>query len=110
MTDALANLSAATQALAAASTLEEVKQIHDMAQAAQTYARAAKLGLEAQNHAAEIKTSRQAQSTDRHDQLWNDDDGRCFSAERHPSDRPQRDERPQHDTGHSEQDCGRYWR
>lgn len=55
MTDALANLSAATQALAAASTLEEVKQIHDMAQAAQTYARAAKLGLEAQNHAAEIK-------------------------------------------------------
>lgn len=55
MTDALARLSAATLALAEAKTLEDVKQIHDMAQAAQVYARAAKLGLEAQNHAAEVK-------------------------------------------------------
>ena len=55
MTDALAKLSAATQALAEARTLDDVKQIHDMAQAAQVYARAAKLGLEAQNHAAEVK-------------------------------------------------------
>lgn len=53
--DALAKLSAATTALAQASTLEEVKQIMDIAEAARTYARAAKLGLEAANHAAEIK-------------------------------------------------------
>lgn len=53
--DALAKLSAATTALAQARTLDEVKQIMDIAEAARTYARAAKLGLEAANHAAEIK-------------------------------------------------------
>ena len=52
--DALARLSAATTALAEARTLEDVKQILDIAEAARTYARAAKLGLEAANHAAEI--------------------------------------------------------
>lgn len=53
--DALAKLSAATTALAEAKTLDEIKHILDLAEAARTYARAAKLGLEAQNHAAEIK-------------------------------------------------------
>lgn len=53
--DALARLSAATQALAEASTLDEIKSIIDIAEAAKTYARAAKLGLEAANNAAEIK-------------------------------------------------------
>lgn len=53
--DALARLSAATAALAQAKTLDEVKQIIDIAEAARTYARAAKLGLEAANHAAEVK-------------------------------------------------------
>lgn len=53
--DALAKLSAATYALAEAKTLEDVKQIMDIAEAARTYARAAKLGLEAANHAAEVK-------------------------------------------------------
>lgn len=52
---ALAKLSAATRALAEAGTLEEIKQIRDIAAAAQTYAAAAHLGLEAQNNAAEIK-------------------------------------------------------
>lgn len=33
------------------------EQVHDIATAAATYARAAKIGLEAQNHAAEIKLS-----------------------------------------------------
>lgn len=51
----LATLTAATTALAQAKTLDEVKRIVDVAEAARTYARAAKLGLEAQNHAAEIK-------------------------------------------------------
>jgi len=37
--------------------MDEIKEIRDIATAAQTYARAAKLGLEAQNHAAEIKLS-----------------------------------------------------
>jgi len=41
--------------LAEAGTLEEVKHVHDLAQAAAVYARAARLGLEAQNSAAEIK-------------------------------------------------------
>lgn len=53
--DALAKLSAATYALAEAKTLDDVKQIMDIAEAARTYARAAKLGLEAANHAAEVK-------------------------------------------------------
>ncbi len=53
--DALAKLSAATHALAEAKTLDDVKHIMDIAEAARTYARAAKLGLEAANHAAEVK-------------------------------------------------------
>lgn len=51
----LAKLDGATRALAEAKSLQEVAQIRDIAEAARTYARAAKLGLEAQNHAAEIK-------------------------------------------------------
>lgn len=53
--DALARLSAATTALAEARTLDDVKHILDIAEAARTYARAAKLGLEAANYASEIK-------------------------------------------------------
>ncbi len=55
MTDALARRDKATQMLAEAKSLDEVKNIIDIAEAARTYARAAKLGLDAQNHAAEIK-------------------------------------------------------
>lgn len=55
MTDALALLDKATQMLAEAKSLDEVKHIMDIADAARTYARAAKLGLEAYNHAAEVK-------------------------------------------------------
>lgn len=55
MTNALAKLDKATQMLAEAKTLDEVKEIMDVAEAARVYARAAKLGLEAYNHAAEVK-------------------------------------------------------
>lgn len=53
--NALAKLDKATSMLAEAKTLEEVKHILDIAEAARTYARAAKLGLEVYNHAAEVK-------------------------------------------------------
>jgi N6-adenosine-specific RNA methylase IME4 len=51
----LVKLKGAVRALAEAKTLDEIKHVHDIAQAAAEYARAAKLGLEAQNHAAEVK-------------------------------------------------------
>jgi len=53
--NALLKLEGAVRMLAEAGTLEEVKHVHDLAQAAAEYARAARLGLEAQNSAAEIK-------------------------------------------------------
>lgn|SRR2546425_3612276 len=53
-TNALAKLEGAILMLAQAKTLDEVKAVVDLAEAAKTYARAAKLGHEAQNHAAEI--------------------------------------------------------
>ena len=53
--NALVKLEGAVRMLAEAGTLEEVKNVHDIAQAAAEYARAARLGLEAQNSAAEIK-------------------------------------------------------
>ena len=52
--NALTKLEKATQMLIEAKSLDEVKHVIDIAEAAKTYARAAKLGLDAQNHAAEI--------------------------------------------------------
>lgn len=51
----LAKLTAATTALAEAKTLDDIKQIVDVAEMARNYAKAAKMGLEAQNYGAEIK-------------------------------------------------------
>lgn len=51
----LAKLSQATTALAEAKTLEDIRAIVDIAEAARAYAKAARLGLDAQNHAAELK-------------------------------------------------------
>jgi len=51
----LARLDRATQLLAEARTVDEVKLIRDQAEAARVYARERDLGLQAQNHAAEIK-------------------------------------------------------
>lgn len=51
----LSNLEHAIQLLASSRDLSEVRQIRDMAEAARLYAIAIERGLEAQNHAAEIK-------------------------------------------------------
>lgn len=51
----LARLNRVTQLLAEAKTLNDVRQIRDMAEAARAYAKAAKLGGEAVNRAAAIK-------------------------------------------------------
>lgn len=53
--DPLAKLEAWYGSLEEATSLEEVKQLRDMAEAARTYARAAKLGIAAQNTAAAFK-------------------------------------------------------
>lgn len=55
MTDSLARIDQARQMLDLAVTLDDIKAVRDMATAAETYARAAKLGLQAQNSAATIK-------------------------------------------------------
>lgn len=51
----LVRLDLARQALAESRDLSEIKEIRDRAEAMRQYARAAHMGLEAQNHAAEIK-------------------------------------------------------
>ena len=48
-------LDRAVQMLAQSKSLEDIKSIRDKAEAARTYARAAKLGLDLQNQAAEVK-------------------------------------------------------
>ena len=52
---ALTKLDRATQMLAEVRTADEAKNIIDLAEAARVYAKQVDLGLEAQNHAAEIK-------------------------------------------------------
>ncbi len=52
--NSMIKLDGAVKALAEASSLEDVKHIADVAEAARTYARAARLGLKAQNRAAEV--------------------------------------------------------
>jgi len=52
--NSLEKLSGAKRALMEAKSLDDVARIRDIAVAAETYARAAKLGLEAQNEAAEV--------------------------------------------------------
>jgi hypothetical protein len=51
----LVKLGRAVEMLAECKTLPEVKEVINLAAAAEAYAKTAKLGLEAQNHAAEIK-------------------------------------------------------
>lgn len=82
--DALAKLSAATTALEQAKSLDEVKQIINIAEAAKVYVRAAKLGLEAANHAAEIKLRAERKAGEMLKQL-----------ERAPEGRPQKLNQPE---------------
>src|SRR5207244_6259503 len=51
----LARLETARRLLAEVRSVDDVKAIHDLAEAARIYARQARLGLEAQNDSAEIK-------------------------------------------------------
>lgn len=53
--NSLATLDRATQMLAEVRSVDDAKKIIDLAEAARVYAKQVKLGLEAQNHAAEIK-------------------------------------------------------
>ena len=55
MTNSLIKLDQATRMLAEIRTVDDAKQLIDLAEAARIYARQVDLGLEAQNHAAEIK-------------------------------------------------------
>jgi hypothetical protein len=55
METALEKLSKADQWLAEAKTLEDLRQIHDIAAAAEAYAKAHRLGLSAENHAMEVR-------------------------------------------------------
>jgi len=57
--NALAKLDTATRMLAEVRTVDEAKDIIDLAEAARVYAKQVGLGLEAQNHAAEIKVRAQ---------------------------------------------------
>lgn len=51
----LALLDTAIRSLVEANTIDEIKDIRDKAEAVRCYARSAALGLQAQNHAAEVK-------------------------------------------------------
>ena len=51
----LARLETARRLLAEVRSVDDAKAIHDVAEAARVYARQARLGLEAQNDAAEIR-------------------------------------------------------
>ena len=51
----LARLELARRLLAETRSVDEVRSIHDLAEAARLFARQARLGLDAQNDAAEIK-------------------------------------------------------
>lgn len=55
MTNALEKLSKAEAWLAEAKTFDDLKEIHDVAAAAQAYAKASRLGAEAEAHALEIR-------------------------------------------------------
>lgn len=72
----LAKLDKARQLLAESRTLPEVKKIRDIAEAAKVYAKAAHLGAEAQNYAAEISLLSERKAGEILSQLEKSDGGR----------------------------------
>lgn len=62
MTSDLALISEAAQALATARTLPDIRRVHNLSQRAKDYARAARLGLDAQNNAAAIALEAEARA------------------------------------------------
>jgi len=56
MTDALARLGQAERILAESTDLKELRNLHDVAAAAQAYARAHQIGVDSEKHAFIIKT------------------------------------------------------
>lgn len=76
MTDGLAILNKATQMLAEVRSVDEAKDLIDLAEAARIYARQVGLGLEAQNHAAEIKIRAQRRAGEILDQMEMNKGGR----------------------------------
>lgn len=62
MTTDLVRLTDAAQMLAEARTLPDIRKVHNLAQRAQEYARAARLGLDAQNSAAAIALEAEARA------------------------------------------------
>lgn len=79
--NALAKLDTATRMLAEVRTIDEAKDIIDLAEAARVYARQVDLGLEAQNHAAEIKLRAQRRAGDILDQMEKNKGGRPIDTE-----------------------------
>jgi N6-adenosine-specific RNA methylase IME4 len=55
VTDSIIKLDQATRMLAEIRSIDDAKQLIDLAEAARVYAQQVRLGIEAQNHAAEIK-------------------------------------------------------
>lgn len=72
----LAKLDQATQMLAEVRTIDDAKELIDLAEAARIYARQVKLGLEAQNHAAEIKIRAQRRAGEILEAMEKNDGGR----------------------------------
>lgn len=62
MSNDLIRLTEAAQMLAEARTLPDIRKVHNLAQRAQEYARAARLGLDAQNSAAAIRLEAEAKA------------------------------------------------
>jgi N6-adenosine-specific RNA methylase IME4 len=76
MTDnSLAKLDQATRMLAEVRTIDDAKDLIDLAEAARVYAKQVELGLEAQNHAAEIKLRAQRRAGEILDKMEKADGG-----------------------------------
>jgi N6-adenosine-specific RNA methylase IME4 len=74
--NSLAKLDQATRMLAEVRTIDDAKDLIDLAEAARVYAKQVELGLEAQNHAAEIKLRAQRRAGEILDKMEKNKGGR----------------------------------